>query len=101
MGRLDGKAAVITGAAQGIGALMAKAMAEEGARVLVTDVQDTANAVRAITDAGGTAQGLKVDVTSNDDLAAMVQIAKTDLGRARHHGEQRVNLRHDQTEALF
>ncbi len=80
MGRLDGKAAVITGAAQGIGALMAKAMAEEGARVLVTDVQDTANAVQAITDAGGTAQGLKVDVTSNDDLAAMVQIAETDLG---------------------
>ena len=79
MGRLDGKTAVITGAAQGIGALMAKAMAEEGARVLVTDVQDTADAVRAITDAGGTARGLKVDVTSNDDLAAMVQMAKTDL----------------------
>ncbi|WP_424988517.1 SDR family NAD(P)-dependent oxidoreductase [Microbulbifer sp. S227A] len=76
MGRLEGKVAVITGAAQGIGALMARAMADEGARVLVTDVQDTAAAVRAITDAGGTAQGLTVDVTSNDDLAAMVDTAK-------------------------
>lgn len=77
MGRLEGKVAVITGAAQGIGALMAKAMADEGAKVLVTDVQDTADAVKAITDAGGTAQGLKVDVTSNDDLAAMVETASS------------------------
>ena len=80
MGRLDGKTAAITGAAQGIGALMAKAMADEGANVLVTDVQDTAKAARAITDAGGTALGMKVDVTSNDDLAAMVETAKTELG---------------------
>ncbi len=80
MGRLNGKTAVISGAAQGIGALMAKAMADEGARVLVTDVQDTASAVKAITDAGGTAQGMKVDVTSNEDLAAMVETAKSELG---------------------
>ncbi|MEM7721530.1 MAG: SDR family oxidoreductase [Pseudomonadota bacterium] len=76
MGRLEGKTAVITGAAQGIGALMAKAMAEAGAQVLVTDVQDTGKAVEAITAAGGTAQGLKVDVTNNDDLGAMVETAK-------------------------
>ena len=80
MGRLDGKAAVITGAAQGIGALMAKAMAGEGARVLVTDVQDTSGAVAAIRGTGGTAYGMEVDVTSNDDLAAMVEAAEADLG---------------------
>ncbi|MDE2789658.1 MAG: glucose 1-dehydrogenase [Paracoccaceae bacterium] len=80
MGRLEGKTAVITGAAQGIGALMARAMADEGAKVLVTDVQDTATAVKAITDAGGTALGMTVDVTSNDDLAAMVETAGTALG---------------------
>lgn len=79
MGRLDGKTAVVTGAAQGIGALMAKALADEGAKVLVTDVQDTTKAVKAITDAGGTARGLKVDVTNNDDLEAMVAAA-TALG---------------------
>lgn len=76
MGRLQGKTAVITGAAQGIGALMAKAMAEQGAQVLVTDVQDTGAAVAAITEAGGTAQGLTVDVTKNADLVAMVDTAK-------------------------
>jgi len=80
MGRLDNKVAVITGAAQGIGALMAKAMADEGAKVLVTDVQDTSNAVKAITDAGGIAQGMKVDITSNDDLKAMVETATGEMG---------------------
>ena len=80
MGRLDGKTAIVTGAAQGIGALMAQALAKEGASVLVTDVQDTANAVKDITDAGGTAQGMKVDITSNEDLASMVETAKTAFG---------------------
>lgn len=80
MGRLDNKVAVITGAAQGIGALMAKAMADEGANVLVTDVQDTAKAVKAITDAGGKAQGMKVDITSNDDLKSMVETASGEMG---------------------
>ena len=80
MGRLEGKSAAITGAAQGIGALLAGALAREGAGVLVTDVQDTAGAVKAITDAGGRAQGMRVDVTSNADLAAMVETAKAELG---------------------
>ncbi|OED35996.1 dehydrogenase [Chromatiales bacterium (ex Bugula neritina AB1)] len=80
MGRLDNKTAIITGAAQGIGALMAKVMADEGAKVLVTDVQDTSAAVKAITDAGGTAKGMKVDITDNDDLKAMVDTATGELG---------------------
>jgi len=77
MGRIEGKVAVVSGAAQGIGAVMAQALSEAGAKVLVTDVQDTANAVKRINDAGGTAQGMTVDVTNNDDLAAMVDMAKS------------------------
>jgi len=80
MGRLQGKTAVVTGAAQGIGALMAKALADEGANVLLTDVQDTSHAVDAINKAGGNAKGLKVDITSNEDLAAMVETAKSEFG---------------------
>ena len=80
MGRLEGKTAVVTGAAQGIGAVMAKSLAEHGAKVLVTDIQDTAAAVKAINDAGGTAVGLHVDVTKNEDLAAMVEKAKSEFG---------------------
>ena len=80
MGRLDGKTAVITGAAQGIGAIMAKRMAEEGANVVVTDVLDTEACVTAIKDAGGSAMGISVNVTSDDDLAAMVEAVETAFG---------------------
>ncbi len=45
MGRLDSKTAVITGAGRGIGAVMAKHMAREGANVVVTDVLDTEGTV--------------------------------------------------------
>ena len=68
MGRLDGKTAVITGAGRGIGAVMAKRMAVEGANVMVTDVLDTSGTVKSITDAGGSAKGMEVDVTSDDSL---------------------------------
>ena len=80
MGRLDGKTAVITGAGRGIGAVMAKRMADEGANVVVTDVLDTANTVAAITGSGGKAIGLNVDVTSDDSLAAMVEATENAYG---------------------
>ncbi len=80
MARLSGKRAIITGAAQGIGAILAKRLAEEGAAVLVTDIQDTSDAVATITAAGHRAIGMKVNVTSNDELGRMVQYAETELG---------------------
>ena len=80
MGRLDGKTAAITGAGRGIGAVMAKHMAEHGANVVVTDVLDTADTVAAIKEAGGKAVGIKVDVTSDDDLNAMVAAAEKEFG---------------------
>ena len=80
MGRLDGKTAVITGAGRGIGAVMAKRMAEEGANVVVTDVLDTSGTVDAIKAAGGSAIGLSVNVTSDDDLTAMVEATEKAFG---------------------
>lgn len=80
MGRMSGKVAVVTGAAQGIGRTYAEALAAEGAKVVVTDIQDTDEAVDAIKAAGGEAVGLQTDVTSDESLSAMVEEAETAFG---------------------
>jgi NAD(P)-dependent dehydrogenase (short-subunit alcohol dehydrogenase family) len=80
MSRLAGKTVVITGAGRGIGAVMAKRMAQEGANVVVTDVLDTKATVEAITESGGSAIGISVDVTSDDNLAAMVEATEKTFG---------------------
>ena len=80
MGRLDGKTALITGAGRGIGAVMAKRMAQEGANVVVTDVLDTKTTVEAIIAAGGSAIGMSVDVTSDENLAAVVETTEKTFG---------------------
>ncbi|MEM8984454.1 MAG: SDR family oxidoreductase [Pseudomonadota bacterium] len=80
MGRMSGKVAVVTGAAQGIGRTYAESLAAHGAKVVVTDVQDTADAVAAIQQAGGDAIGLEADVTSDESLAAMVTAAESAFG---------------------
>ena len=80
MSRLAGKTVVITGAGRGIGAAMAERMAQEGANVVVTDVLDTKGTVEAITESGGSAIGISVDVTSDDNLAAMVEATEKAFG---------------------
>lgn len=67
MGKLDGKVAIITGAARGLGAAYAKAFAAEGAEVCVSDILDPSTTVAAIEGSGGTAIGVEADVT---DMAA-------------------------------
>jgi len=79
-GRVAGKVAVVTGAAQGIGAVFAKALAHEGAKVIVADVIDTSKCVQAILDAEGEALGVQADITSNADLAALVREAEAAFG---------------------
>ena len=80
MARMQDKVTVVTGAARGIGATLAKAFAAEGAKVVVTDIADTAATVSAIKGAGGAAIGCKMDVTSNADIAAMVTAAEAAFG---------------------
>jgi len=80
MNRLEGKVAVVTGAAQGIGAAYAEGMAAEGAKVIVADVADTTAVVDRIKAAGGNAVGCNADVTNNDSLQAMVELAESEFG---------------------
>jgi NAD(P)-dependent dehydrogenase (short-subunit alcohol dehydrogenase family) len=83
MGKLDGKVAVVTGGAQGIGGATARRLAAEGARVLIADLDaDTAKRnVATIAAAGGTAASVVTDVAKHDDLRAMVARAVELWGR--------------------
>ncbi len=82
MGRLDGKVALITGAASGIGAVAARLFAGEGARVVVADVSDDAGraTVEEIEAAGGQAAYVHADVSNADDARAMVAFAMERFG---------------------
>lgn len=80
MGRLDGKIAIITGAAGGMGLTMAQTFAEEGAKVIAADIQfdllqDEVNKINA---SGGEALPLKLDVSNADEWKTVVdQTVKT------------------------
>lgn len=73
MARLTDRSIIVTGAAQGIGAAYAKALAAEGARVCVCDVTDPRSVADEIRAAGGQAIGTVTDVTSPSAVAAMVR----------------------------
>lgn len=74
--KLEGRAAVITGASTGIGRASALRFAREGARVLVADIQDDEGAatVREIEAAGGTASYLRTDVARREDNERMIDV---------------------------
>ncbi len=80
MSRLDGKVAVVTGAAQGIGETYARALAAEGASVVVSDIADPSRVVEAITAAGGKAIGKMTDVTDDGALSDLVEAAESAFG---------------------
>jgi NAD(P)-dependent dehydrogenase (short-subunit alcohol dehydrogenase family) len=74
MGALDGKVALVTGAAQGLGRASARIFAREGARVVVVDInrEGGKETVGLIKDAGGEAAFVEADVSKSPDVQAMV-----------------------------
>jgi len=82
MGRLEGKVAIVTGGASGIGRASALRLAREGAKVLVADVNDTAGAETAaqIRAAGGEAAYLHTDVSQSAQVQAMIAEAERRWG---------------------
>lgn len=80
-GRLEGRVAVITGAAAGLGKAAALRLAQEGAKVEILDINDGAEAVAEIQAAGGTAYSTVCDCTNEDQIAAAVQGINARHGR--------------------
>jgi NAD(P)-dependent dehydrogenase (short-subunit alcohol dehydrogenase family) len=83
MGQVDGKVAIVTGGASGIGAATAETLAREGARVVVTDIDDALGAavIDRIEAAGGTSCFLRQDVTDEAAWPGIVAAAEERYGR--------------------
>jgi NAD(P)-dependent dehydrogenase (short-subunit alcohol dehydrogenase family) len=80
MGRLEGKVAVITGAASGIGRGTVDLFVAEGARIIAADIQDDKGA-RIEEDHKGRARYVRCDVSSEQDIALAVAAATKHFGR--------------------
>lgn len=83
MGRLDGKVAIITGVASGVGRVAALLFAKEGAKVVAADIsaEDGRKTVEMIKEAGGDAIFVKADVSKARDVQNIVRTAINAYGR--------------------
>ena len=80
---LPGRVAIVTGAARGIGFVIAERLSRAGASVVIADVDDegTAAAVERLSEAGGKAAAAVADVTSPEEVGAMVERAIDAYGK--------------------
>lgn len=80
-GRVLGKVALVTGAASGIGAAVAKTLAVQGAKVYFADVADAGARAAAVTKAGGQAESVRLDVSSEAQWADVMARIKDESKR--------------------
>ncbi len=81
--RLQGKSAIVTGAASGIGRAIALKFGREGAEIVAADIDGEAatGVAEAIQSDGGFAIGLHVDITNRGDTNAMAEAAMDRFGK--------------------
>jgi meso-butanediol dehydrogenase/(S,S)-butanediol dehydrogenase/diacetyl reductase len=82
-GRVQDRVVIVTGAAQGIGAGIARGLAAEGAEVVVADrnLEQAEATAKAISDEGGTAIAVGVDVAEREQVRAMIERTVEAFGR--------------------
>ncbi len=83
MKRLDGRVGLVTGSAQGMGLAIATALAEEGAKVVIADIQEEtiAKSVADLKEKGFEALGVTLDVTKKESVAAGIKKVVDEWGR--------------------
>ena len=101
-GRVEGKVAIVTGAASGIGRATAETLAREGARIVIADI-DTAGgraAALSIVAAGGEAIAIATDVAEEADAVAAVEAAMDTFGALHvlHNNAAITNLDHQRRD---
>lgn len=81
--RLDGKVAIVTGGAMGIGEAYTRGMAREGAKVVIADVNEKIgqDVAESINNAGGTALFVKTDVSKKSDVEALIDKTVAEFGK--------------------
>ncbi|WP_067664292.1 SDR family oxidoreductase [Nocardia miyunensis] len=86
MARFTGRSAIVTGAAQGIGAVYAKALAAEGAKVVVADLnaEKGEEVAKQIVADGGTAAFHRVDVSDPESTTALAEFTVAEFGGIDH-----------------
>ena len=78
---LEGKTAVVTGAARGLGKEIALALAESGAELVLSDIQDPKDTAAAIQKIGGRSLIVQADITAEDQVEDLAKKAVAENGR--------------------
>src|SRR5258707_977151 len=78
---LEGKVAIVTGAARGLGRAYCRSLAQAGAAIVAQDLRDPADTVAEVKAAGGKAVGVSGDIAKMADCTAMAEAALKAFGR--------------------